>query len=255
MIQKLHIFISIFFIISSCSSNLKNLEEPKHIKNEQYIKHFAYSLQYNEKNEQADWVAYNLISSELIKKFKRTNKFKKDTLVITKTADNNDYKHSGYDKGHLAPAADMVWNKKAITESFYFSNISPQLASFNRGMWKRLEKQTRDWAKKYNSIYITCGPLCKDSNKTIGKDSIVIPTYFYKALLIYNDTIKQAIGFIFPHKKCKGKILDYAINIDSLEKFTKLDFFYKLPNNIENKIEKNYDKSFWFNLENSDLNN
>ncbi len=254
MIQKIYIFISIF-ILASCSNNLINLEEPKHDKNKEYIKHFAYSLQYNEKTEQADWVAYNLRVSELIRNFKRTNNFTEDSLVSTKTANNKDYKHSGYDKGHLAPAADMVWNKQAMDESFYFSNISPQLASFNRGIWKKLEKKSRNWANKYKSIYIVCGPVCKNSTKTIGNDSIVIPTHFYKAILIYNDTIKQAIGFIFPHKKCKQKLFNYAVTIDSLENFTNLDLFYKLPNKTEKNIENKYYKNFWFNPKNSGFKN
>jgi len=206
MTIKITIILSVFLLLLSCSKKITNLEEPKHIKGEQYIKHFAYSLQYNEKNEQANWVAYNLLSTELVKNYKRTNKFIVDKAVKTETANNNDYSHSGYDRGHLAPAADMTWNKQAMQESFYFSNMSPQVPAFNRGIWKKLEAQTRNWAKKYKSIYIATGPICDGYTKTIGKNKVVVPTYYYKAILLYNDSNKQAIGFILPNKKCKPQL-------------------------------------------------
>jgi len=232
-------------ILSSCIAPKSGLiEEPKHDEKD-YIKHFAYSLVYNEKNEQADWVSYQLLASELAPNFERTDKFLVDTMVLTGSADNSDYKNSGYDKGHLAPAADMTWNEQAMMESFYFSNISPQLPGFNRGIWKKLEEKVRDWAKIYDCLYITTGPICNLSTKSIGDNAVMIPTQFYKTILIYNDSIKQSIAFLFPNEKCEGEIFDYVVTVDSIELITRKDFYFALPDRQEKIIEKQVDLSYW----------
>lgn len=236
----------LFFLLTSCNKQIHGLlEEPKHKNDNSYIKHFAYSLVYNEYYEQAEWVSYQLLKLELEPNYKRTNKFIEDSKVITGTANNTDYKKSGYDKGHLAPAADMSWNLQAMEESFYFSNISPQLPEFNRGIWKKLEENVRSWANKYSCLYITSGPICKNSFETIGENKVAIPTHFYKTILIYNDSIKQSIAFIFPHSKCTGELLDYAISVDSIESMTGLDFYYLLPDRLENDIENTFNLNYW----------
>lgn len=234
-------YLTLLFIGSlalSCSTTKDCcLEEPKYKKNETYIKHSAYSLVYNVEHKQPDWVSYQLLSSELNPFFSRTNQFLNDTLVVSGTANNTDYRYSGYDKGHLAPAADMTWDYTAMTESFYFSNISPQLPGFNRGIWKKLETKVRDWANTYDCLYISTGSICYNSTKSIGVNKISIPTHFFKTVLIYNDSIQQGIGFIMPHEKCEKDIFEYAVSIDSVEKITKLDFYYKLSNRKEKQIE------------------
>ena len=246
----IYINLSIVFsviILGSCSVNKsKSIEEPKHVLNNQYVKHYAYTLQYNEETEQAQWVSYKLGSIELAPNFKRTNRFLKDTLVSTSTAENKDYVSSGYDRGHLAPAADMAWSEQAMKESFYYSNICPQLPGFNRGIWKKLETKVRSLAIKYDNVYVVTGPIFKnEKHKIIGKNNVMIPSHFYKALLIYNDSIKQSIAFLFPHERSKTDLFNYAISVDSLEQVTELDFFTNLPNNKENKIEKAFDLIYW----------
>jgi endonuclease G len=238
--QKVTVLLFLFLLILlwRCSKvDLFLLEEPRHNNDSTYVKHFAYSLSYNEATEQASWVAYKLDSLELASNFKRKNLFYIDTLVLTGTATNVDYKNSGYDRGHLAPAADMVWNEQAMNESFFYSNISPQLPSFNRGIWRTLEIELRKLALKYGSLYITCGPVFQDTDSAIGENKVVIPTHFYKTVLVYNSEIKQSIGFIFPHKKCIGEIFDYAVTVDSIENITGLDLYHKLPKKEENLIE------------------
>ena len=238
-------FLFTILLFVSCSTSHKLIiEEPKHTQIN-YIQHMAYSLVYNEANEQADWVAYELLPYEIENKFKRSNKFLVDTMVVSQSANNNDYLHSGYDRGHLAPAADMSWNKQAMKESFYYSNISPQLAGFNRGIWKDLESQVREWAKKYGSIYIVSGPVFENIKTRIGENEVAVPTHFYKAVVVYNDSIHQGIAFYFPHEKCKGDIFDYALSINELEKITRMNLYYDLPNRIERKIESHVELKFW----------
>ncbi len=242
----LFILLSCSIILFGCSSaKLDLLEEPKHAGDSTYIKHYAYSLSYNEETEQARWVAYKLEPSKLIPNHQRTNRFFMDTLVSSNTANREDYRYSGYDRGHLAPAADMVWNEQAMQESFNYSNISPQLPGFNRGIWKVLETEIRNWVKDKGSLYITSGPIFINTDSTIGKNQVVIPTHFFKTILIYNSNEKQSIGFILPHKKYQGDIFDFAVPVDSVEKITGLDLYHKLPDSEEEEIEAKVIESLW----------
>ena len=238
--------IIIILLLSSCSITKNGLiEEAKYGSKGFYARHFAYSVLYSEENKQPAWVAYQLLSSELESNNKRVNKFIEDPLIPTKTANNTDYEASGYDKGHIAPTADMLWNEQAMRESFYFSNISPQLPAFNRGVWKKLENRVRYWAIKYESVYIISGPIFSNTDKVIGNNKVTIPTQFFKTILIYNDSIKQGIGFVFPHKKCEDEIFEYAVSIDKVEEITGNNLYYLLPNRYEKEIEKRIDFKFW----------
>ncbi|MFN5333694.1 MAG: DNA/RNA non-specific endonuclease, partial [Bacteroidota bacterium] len=151
------------------------LEIPAHHKHDTIIFHTGFAFLYNEKHEQASWVAYQLTREETNSIYSRTNKFIPDPLVKSQTANDNDYLGSGYDRGHLAPASDMGWSATTMTESFYYSNMSPQVPSFNRGIWKKLEEQVRTWAIEYDTIYVVTGPVLKDSLPTIGKNKVSIP--------------------------------------------------------------------------------
>ena len=145
--------------------------------NDIIVKHYAYTLNYNEEHEQAEWVAYILTKDRVYGTVKRTNNFRPDPKVKTGSATLADYKGSGYDRGHLAPAADMKWSATAMSESFYMSNMSPQRPGFNRGIWKRLEQLVRTWAVEYEEIHVVTGPVLKGSFKSIGPNQVSVPEY------------------------------------------------------------------------------
>lgn len=130
------------------------LEIPTVKTTDEIVKHLSYTLSYNEKHEQASWVAYELTEAKTHKVVNRTNDFRPDNAVRTSSATNVDYQGSGFDRGHLAPAADMSWSEKAMEESFYYNNMSPQVPGFNRGIWKKLEEQVRQWAIDNKDIYM-----------------------------------------------------------------------------------------------------
>jgi len=226
---------------------IPNLELPKPKENEQIIKHFAYTLSYNEFYEQANWVAYELTDIETISHFERTNKFIVDDLVKTGSATNDDYKKSGYDRGHLAPAGDMSWSEQAMKESFYYSNMSPQNPSFNRGIWKKAEELIREWAVENKSLYIITGPILTKDLPTIGPNKVSIPNFYYKAILDYSEPEFKSIAFLIPNKASKELLQNFTVSIDSLEHLTGYDFYYQLPDSIENKLEKSSSKKFQFN--------
>lgn len=212
----------------------------------QIINHNYYSLSYNEKAEQAEWVAYEL-KKDYIKNsnFKRPY-FIEDPKVATQSADWRNYKKSGYDKGHLCPAADMEFNLDAYNDTFFTSNISPQLHEFNSGIWSRLEQKIRFWAVKYNGLLIVTGGVLKGSLKTIGDEEVVVPNYFYKIALNYSNGNCKMIAFLVPNEKSSKPIFDYVVAVDKIESITGIDFFPKLEDKLESNLEKNVDISSWF---------
>ena len=212
---------------------------PKH------TKHLGYSVHYDQKHRQAKWVGYLLTKSKTIKVAKRSNKFTADPL-IPETDNAKDYKKSGFDRGHLAPAADMSYSQETMQESFYFSNMSPQNPSFNRGIWKKLEEKTRDWAIMYDSIYVNVGPILNDSLPSIGPNKVSVPKYYYKVLLDYRTKHQpKAIGFIFENNNSSLPLEHFAVSIDKIEQLTQLDFFHQLPDHLESKLEKETCVSCW----------
>ncbi|MCX6170634.1 MAG: DNA/RNA non-specific endonuclease [Ignavibacteriales bacterium] len=222
-------------------------ELPEIYVDDEIVEHYAYVLNYKEEFEQPTWVAYVLTSDKLIKRANRSNGFKPDPDVTTGSATPEDYKDSGYDRGHLAPAADMVWSDVAMSESFLMSNMSPQEPSFNRGIWKKLEEMVRSFVMKYEIVYIATGPMLERGLPTIGTNHVAIPKYYYKVLCVYQGLIKLGIGFILPNQSSQKTIEDYAVSIDSVEKITKINFFYSIPKNIQDKLESNFNLKQWFN--------
>lgn len=207
----------------------------------------GYLAGYDSSIMQSRWVSYELTSEELIKVVSREDKFRPDTRLKGKRAELNDYKKSGYDRGHLAPAADMAWSAKAMSESFLLTNMSPQLPSLNRGEWKRLEEYVRDLASDFDTVAIVTGPLFTDEKKIIGK-GVRIPTAFYKVLLLKRmKSGFTAIGFILPNSGVVEDFTDYAVSVDSVEKVSGFDFFSCLPDKTEQKIESRCLKEEWFN--------
>lgn len=233
----------IFF--SAFSQNA--VEIPSPLDHEQIVHQTGYTLSYNESYEQANWVAYELTASETVAFFKRNNRFSIDPKVKTGTADQSDYTRSGYDRGHLAPAADMAWSEISMRESFYYSNMSPQAPSFNRGVWKRLEEFVREKAIAHQSLYIVTGPVLKTGLPSIGPHHVAVPAFFYKVLLDYTHCPAIGIGFIVPNKGSNLPLQEYAVSIDEVELLTGIDFFSSLPDTIEVEVEGHFDQFQWFN--------
>ncbi len=212
------------------------------------VEHLAYSLDYNEDHEQADWVFYELTRDEVEKKIaKRKDNFKPDPSATISSALPTDYRKSGYDRGHLCPAADNRWSEEAMDQSFYMSNMSPQHPDLNRKIWAELEEQVRQWAVENEKVYVATGPLLNDGFKyKIGESGVSVPNYFYKVVAdLTGDEIK-GIGFIFSNGENNGELKNYAFPIDMIEERTKIDFFYKLDEEIQTQIESEVVIEDWF---------
>ena len=205
---------------------------------EQIITHAGYYLLYSEEHEQPYWVAYLLTADELSGNINRTDNFRSDDSIDTGSASLSDYRGSGYDRGHLAPAADMKWSSEAMKDSFYLSNMSPQLPGLNRGIWKKLEEWVRDEAEDCVELYVVTGPVLTDGPyQTIGENEVAVPNQYYKVLLDYTEPDLKAIGFLIPNQSSKQPLSDYAVSIDEVEAATGLDFFYLLDDAVEAQLE------------------
>ncbi|MFC4871981.1 DNA/RNA non-specific endonuclease [Negadavirga shengliensis] len=213
----------------------------------QLIDHRCFMLLYDEESEQAQWVAHRLDKSMLSGNHKRrNNNFKTDPNIIAGSAHPNDYLHSGFDRGHLAPAGDFVYSSEAMESSFYMSNISPQNPSFNRGVWKKLEEQIRSWAKEHGSLVVVTGPIIEAHAPHIGQNKVRVPDYFYKVILDIHPPEYKMIAFLLKNEKSNAPLLEYAITVDSLERFSGIDFFPMLPDSLENRLESSTDYDSWF---------
>lgn len=224
------------------------IEIPRLLSNqpEQIISHLGYTVSYNYDTCLANWVAYELTFDEVQGTFTSSKKFLPDPLIHTRQADNDDYKHSGWDRGHMCPAADMKWDKQAIDESYYFSNICPQNPNLNGGDWKALEEKCRSLASDYGKLYIVCGAIVGEgTNGTLGDNRVTIPDAFYKVLLIETLDDYKGIGFYFENKAGHHNLSYYARTVDDIENLTNIDFFYALPDVIEIDVESQYDLEAW----------
>ncbi|HHB77825.1 MAG TPA: DNA/RNA non-specific endonuclease [Saprospiraceae bacterium] len=217
------------------------------VKHGELVSHEYYTLSYDEKNEQAEWVTYFISKKRLNnKKADRTDWFEKDPLVKSGSATFKDYKGSGYDKGHLAPAADMAFSEKAMEDCFYMSNMSPQVHSFNGGIWRELEELARDWGRMNNKLYVVTGPIFKDNLGTIGRaNKVTVPGYYYKVLLDIEGPEKKGIGFIIPNAVSNQPLTAYVKTIDEVEEMTGIDFFPVLDDDLEEKLESHVNLAKW----------
>ena len=222
-----------------------SLEIPAHTNHDLIICHTAYCLSYNSKHKQANWVAYELTDFETHALVKRKNHFQPDPLLTSNSSALSDYKKSGYDRGHLAPSADMTWSEKTMNESFYLTNISPQNQSYNRGIWNDLEEKVREYARDNKQVQVVTGPILVDGLPTIGENKVAVPRYFYKALLDYSQPSIKAIAFLMKNEPSNESLSHFVISIDSLEKISGIDFFPLIPDNDEIKLEKEKCYTCW----------
>lgn len=235
--------LGLFFISSASGQNPYYWSSS--IGDDQLIDYGFFTVSYSEQYEQARWVGYELTKSEAYGALSRTNNFRPDLKVITGSASLDDYKGSGYDRGHLAPAGDMAFSSDAMSTSFLMSNMTPQHPSFNRGIWKTLEGKVREWAKEYEELLVITGPVFTASMITIGINKVAVPSAYFKAVIDYKGSDTKAIAFLLPNKKAEKELSEYVVSIDELEKSIGLDLFESLPDSIEAIWESQKDSDKW----------
>ena len=210
------------------------------------LRRTGYTAMYNRDMRIPVWVAWHLTRQHTYgKNSRKQSQFAEDESVQRPRATNFDYMSSGYDRGHMCPAGDNKWDRKALNETFLFTNCCPQLHSLNSGDWNDLEIQCREWAQRYGDIYIVCGPILRgSSHKTIGKNRVVVPEAFFKVLLCMRGTPK-AIGFIYEHRSGHRSMSSCAVSVDQVERVTGWDFFASLPDDVERRVEATANFNDW----------
>lgn len=195
-----------------------------------------YEVCYSEDHFQAFWTFHKLTKESINGNQKRTNNFKRDYRLLDPIG-SRDYRGSGFDRGHLVPAGDMKLNHTSMSESFYMTNMSPQISAFNSGVWRALESGIRKEVLKRGDAFVVTAPIL---NSLINYDriwsSVSIPDEYYK--IVYFPEDQSMIAFLIPNKSQKGhKYTEFRVTVDELEALTGFDFFSELPDELEEMLE------------------
>ena len=252
--KRIIVFIAIIFFLIFAVSCRTPVVEPGYDNltlgvpgpSDTLIEREGYALGYIEKHEQPAWVQYVLTADEVSRAMvNRSDDFRADPYVPTGSATPQDYTRSGYDRGHLAPAADMAYSARTMSESFYMSNMSPQAPQFNRGIWSKLEKLVRHFATREKRIVVVTGPiLSAEKAITIGANKVSVPQYYYKA--IYDTTPpEKMIAFVMPNEGSNADLRTFVVTVDDVEVMTGLDFFSLVPQPLQEQLESSINISAW----------
>jgi endonuclease G len=223
--------------------------------------HTALALEYDEAFEQARWVAHIIEPDVLTGTVFRSNDFRPDPAIPTGSAVEADYflkflqpdstyKYDGFgfDRGHLAPSADFRWSAKALSESYFYSNMSPQRPEFNRQAWASVEDRVRGYLYSHptSRLYVVTGPVLRTGLPKIerGVNKVSIPELYWKVAIDPKE--KKGIGFVMPNRKITEPAEQFAVTIDSVERLTGYDFFHQLPADIQAAAEGQRLLADWF---------
>jgi len=238
--------------IPSNSAKPKNeiqikLELPAFSNSEDIVSHIGFTASYNHEMLIPNWVAYELTAEECEGTQKGKESFCWDPDLKGRQPNREDYKNDEqWDRGHMAPKADMKWSVQAYEESYFLSNVCPQNRTFNSGSWASTEKFARRIARKYGRAYIVCGPIVNIKQYgTLGIPKIVIPDAFFKAVLIKKESSYSAIAFIMKNKPVTQNLKECSMSVDELEAIIGVDLFNNLSSSIQKEIESTVTYSDW----------
>lgn len=233
-----------------------------------------YALEWDNTKRHANWVAFTFDTTTSADNVKRTDAWSVDPkLPAEMQVQESDHKNDGFDKGHLCASEDRVYLKEANEQTFYYSNMSPQLNDFNGGFWGKLEARVQTWGRctaegVYDKVYVTKGgtlnKLLKNFKGTTVNGGtpttdangftihgLACPEYYFMAVLSQKDDVFHAIAFLVPHKEGMTKnpssdeLKEYVVSVYKLEEETGIDFFCNLPDVLENEVEAACNLNDW----------
>lgn len=221
---------------------VKDLELPLYAADEDIVVHLGYTAAYNHRTLVPDWVAWELTAEEVDGTNEGDYSFSRDPDVAFPKASREDYSRSGWDKGHMAPRADMKWSCKALEESYYFTNVCPQNHEMNSQAWRKIEELSRRLAKHYGRVYIVCGPIFDEYRfGKIGQGGVQVPDHFFKALAVSTNKGYRTVGFVVDNTSQSFSPRHYAVSVDSVESLTGRNLFPM----VDEVAEQTYDWNFW----------
>lgn len=247
-LHKLAAWFALFVCTVTCAQDSGRLELPAFDSGDIILEYSGFVVNYNENWLIPNWVAYELNSTEVDGEVPRAKGFGMDPDFKGRQAMREDYRNSGYDKGHMAPAADMKWSAKAMSESFYLTNICPQNHELNSRDWHALEKYVRMWAAEYGQVWVVCGPyVCANLYGTIGERSVVVPDGFFKAVLRKDGKGYKSIAFVFENTSERQPVTNAVVSVNDVEALTGFDLFANIPDRLEEQVESQEEWSEWSN--------
>lgn len=213
------------------------------------LQHTGFVVSYNPQKCTPSWVAWELTSEETTGPISRKDyDFAPDPMLDTSyQVEKQEYANNGYDRGHMCPAGDMEWSSSAMNDCHYMTNICPQAPKLNQVYWERLESACRRWADLYGSIYIVCGPVYNSGKHYIigTNHAIAVPDGYFKVVITLVENEEKGIGFYYKNDDSRQTMENAALSIDQVEELTGYDFFSKLSDEIENRIECQNKLSAW----------
>lgn len=228
----------------SSEADLEQVKLPSGTENT-ICRYKGFTVYFNPQYHIPNCVIYELTKEKACGTLPRAKNFEADENVAG-CAQPSAYQYSGYDRGHMAPAGDMKWDAQAMQESFYMTNMCPQIKALNTGAWNSLESRVREWAKRDEALIVATGPILSKEMPTIGGNAgIAVPPRFYKVILAYKANPMRAIAFIYDNAKSRTPLSKHAVSVDEVEAATGIDFFASLPDEVENEVESQCDIKQW----------
>ncbi len=213
--------------------------------------HSGYSFEYSREYKQSKWVAYKLIGSDILQKTLPEVQFYNDLKLPSGSLNAEDFHQRVYPPGQLKPSGDARADINEMHDAYYYANICPMQPTFDQENWRILENMVRGWSLIFDTMYVVSGPAFKKKQDSIGVHKIPVPDYFYKVLLVHNGIDMQMIGFVLPNIDVRYDYVKNPVSVDSIERLTGIDFFYQLPDYLEQELETQVNPSFWMGGSNS----
>ncbi len=210
------------------------------------VRYDAFDVHFNSERGIANCALYEITSNELNGTAERGNEFMANPGVKGCPLPE-DYAGSGFDRGHLVPAGDLKWNGTAMRQSFLMTNVGPMHKALNEGGWAKLEEKVREWTARDSALLVFTGPVVSDSDTTLASGRVKVPSAYYKVILAPCVRPMRVIAFIYPNGHSGGRLQQYAVSVDEVERRTGLDFFPTLPPEEQQRLESPVNLGAWVN--------
>ena len=214
--------------------------------NDTLVRYDAFDVHFNSERGIANCALYELVNNELYGTAERGNEFTADPGVKGCPLPE-DYAGSGFDRGHLVPAGDLKWNGTAMRQSFLLTNVAPMHKALNEGGWAKLEEKVREWTARDSALLVFTGPVVSDGDTTLASGRVKVPSAYYKVILAPCVRPMRVIAFIYPNGHSGGRLQQYAVSVDEVERRTGLDFFPTLPPEEQQRLESPVNLDAWVN--------
>ena len=214
--------------------------------NDTLVRYDAFDVHFNSERGIANCALYELVNNELYGTVERDNEFMADPGVKGCPLPE-DYADSGFDRGHLVPAGDLKWNGTAMRQSFMLTNVGPMHKALNEGGWAKLEEKVREWTARDSALLVFTGPVVSDGDTTLASGRVKVPSAYYKVILAPCLRPMRVIAFIYPNGHSGGRLQQYAVSVDEVERRTGLDFFPTLSPEEQQRLESPVNLGAWVN--------